>query len=126
MDFRMTEEQELLVHTLEKLLEREIPESQLAELDEKHEFPLKAWQALAENGILGIGIPEEYGGTPADIMTMTLVCENSGKAGIPTRDYLFAGDHYDTRYSPVWFGRDQKGGPYWICSGRCAGGSRHY
>jgi crotonobetainyl-CoA dehydrogenase len=83
MDFGFTEEQELLVHSLEELLQREAPESLLAELDARHEFPYKPWKALAEQGILGLGIPEKYGGTPADIQTMTLVCETLGKHAFP-------------------------------------------
>lgn len=83
MDFRWTEEQELLVQSLTELLQREAPESLMAELDEKKEFPHKPWQALADNGILGLGIPEEYGGTPADILTMTLACEILGKYAFP-------------------------------------------
>ena len=83
MDFRMTEEQELLVQSLEELLAREAPESLMAEYDEKKQFPVKPWQALADHGILGLGIPEEYGGTPADIQTMTLVCETLGKHAFP-------------------------------------------
>jgi alkylation response protein AidB-like acyl-CoA dehydrogenase len=79
MDFRFTEEQELLVDSLTELLQREAPETVMAQLDEQHEFPYKPWQALADNGILGIGIPEEYGGTPADIQTLTLVCEVLGR-----------------------------------------------
>lgn len=79
MDFRLTEEQELLIHSLEELLARHAPESLMAELDEKHQFPYQPWQALADQGILSLGIPEEYGGTPADILTMTLVCETLGK-----------------------------------------------
>lgn len=83
MDYNLTEEQELLVQSLTELLQREAPESVMAELDEKKEFPYKSWQALADNGILGLGIPEEYGGTPADIMTMTLVCETLGRLAFP-------------------------------------------
>jgi crotonobetainyl-CoA dehydrogenase len=79
MDFRLTEEQELLVKSLTELLQRDFPESVQSEWDEKHEFPWKAWQALADNGILALGVPEEYGGTPADIQTLTLVCETLGK-----------------------------------------------
>lgn len=79
MDFRLTEEQELLIQSLEELLAREAPESLNAEIDEKHEFPRKSWQALADQGILSLGIPEEYGGTPADILTQTIVCETMGK-----------------------------------------------
>ncbi len=79
MDFRLTEEQELLIQSLEELLAREAPESLNAEIDEKHEFPRESWQALADQGILSLGIPEEYGGTPADILTQTIVCETMGK-----------------------------------------------
>lgn len=79
MDLRLTEEQELLISSLKGLLEREAPESYLAELDEKHEFPWKAWKALAENGFLGLGIDEKYGGTPADTLTLCLVAEAMGK-----------------------------------------------
>jgi crotonobetainyl-CoA dehydrogenase len=79
MDFRLTEEQELLVKSVTELVQREFPESAQAEIDEKHEFPWKAWKVLADNGILALGIPEEYGGTPADITTLTLVSEVLGK-----------------------------------------------
>jgi crotonobetainyl-CoA dehydrogenase len=83
MDFSLTEEQELLLRNLGELLKREAPDSLMAELDEKHEFPRRAWQALADNGILGLGIPEQYGGTPVDIQTMSLVCESLGKYAFP-------------------------------------------
>ncbi|MCL4562246.1 MAG: acyl-CoA dehydrogenase family protein [Chloroflexi bacterium] len=83
MDFRWTEEQELLAQSLAELLQREAPESLMAELDEQKEFPYNSWQALADNGILGLGIPEEYGGTPADILTLTLACEILGKYAFP-------------------------------------------
>jgi crotonobetainyl-CoA dehydrogenase len=79
MDFRYTEEQELLVKSLTELLEREVPESYQQEMDENHEFPWKAWKLLAENGILGLGIPEEYGGTPTDVQTMCIVAETLGR-----------------------------------------------
>lgn len=83
MDFRWTEEQELLIQSLEELLKREAPETLLADLDTRHEFPFKPWQALADNGILALGIPEEYGGVPADITTLTLVCETLGRHALP-------------------------------------------
>ena len=83
MDFRWSEEQELLLESLEELLKREAPESLMAELDAKKEFPDKPWQALADHGILGLGIPEEYGGAFTDIMPMTLVCQALGKHALP-------------------------------------------
>jgi crotonobetainyl-CoA dehydrogenase len=83
MDFRLTEEQELLIQSLTELLQREAPESEMAELDKNHEFPWKGWRALADNGFFGLGIPEEYGGTPTDVMTLTLVCETMGRLACP-------------------------------------------
>jgi len=83
MDFRLTEEQELLLQSLTELLQRVAPESELAELDKNHEFPWKAWRALADNGFIGLGIPEEYGGTPTDVMTLILVCEAMGRLACP-------------------------------------------
>jgi len=83
MDFRLTEEQELLMSSVKELLEREAPESYIAELDEKHEFPWKPWKALADNGFLSLGIDEKYGGTPADVMTQCLVAEVLGKYAFP-------------------------------------------
>jgi alkylation response protein AidB-like acyl-CoA dehydrogenase len=83
MDFRWTEEQELLIQNLTELLKREAPEPLMAELDQKQEFPFQSWQSLADNGILALGIPETYGGMPADIQTMTLVCETLGKHAFP-------------------------------------------
>ena len=75
MDFRKTEEQELLIKSLIELLEREVPESYQQRIDENHEFPHEGWKVLAENDFLGLGIPEEYGGTPCDVQTMAMVVE---------------------------------------------------
>lgn len=83
MDFKFTEEQELLMSSLKELLEREAPESLIAEMDEKHEFLWKPWKALADGGYLGLGIEEKYGGTPADVMTQCLVAEVMGKYAFP-------------------------------------------
>ena len=83
MDFRLTEEQQLLVDSLKELCLREIPDSAIAELDEKHEFPWKQWQILADNGYTGLGIDEAYGGTPADVTTQCLVADVLGKYAFP-------------------------------------------
>jgi crotonobetainyl-CoA dehydrogenase len=79
MDFRITEDQELLLQSLEEHLQREAPENLMASLDDQKVFPYEPWKALADFGILALGVPEEYGGTPVDIMTMTLVTELLGR-----------------------------------------------
>lgn len=81
MDFKLTDEQQLLVESLRELLAEETPESYMAEVDAKGEFPYKLTQTLADNGYTTLGLPEEYGGTPASILTQALVLEEIGRAG---------------------------------------------
>ena len=79
----LTEEQELLLDSLRELAEREFPEKYLNELDKNGEYPYKIAAALYENGFTTLGIPEEYGGTPADNVTLCLVQEELGRLGVP-------------------------------------------
>lgn len=79
MDFSFTEEQELMVESLTELLQDICPESYQTECDLKHEFPKTAWKALADAGWLKLGIPEEFGGTPCDIMTRIIMAKTIGK-----------------------------------------------
>lgn len=75
MDFAFTEEQELLAESLIEFMEREYPESKVKQWDENHEFPEEANRKFYEAGFGTIGFPEEYGGTPADMVTMCMVTE---------------------------------------------------
>lgn len=82
MDFSLTEEQQLLLESLDDLLARECPESYIAEIDRKHEQPVAFRRAMHEAGFLTLGYPEEYGGTPVDAMTLFLVAERVAKQGL--------------------------------------------
>ncbi len=92
----------------------------------RHEFPYKPWQALADYGILSLGIPEEYGGTPADIQTLTLVCETLGRHAFPLGIIYALG--MITIRDIVQFGSrgDQDGGAGRVCARRPAGGAGHH
>ncbi|MGF7121737.1 acyl-CoA dehydrogenase family protein [Rhodococcus sp. BE178] len=41
------------------------------------------WQALADNGFIGINLPEEYGGGGAGMTELALVCEETAAHGCP-------------------------------------------
>jgi alkylation response protein AidB-like acyl-CoA dehydrogenase len=41
-----------------------------AEIDEKEYFPEENFRLLADNGLLGIQIPEEYGGAGAGMLSL--------------------------------------------------------
>ncbi|MEL1136084.1 acyl-CoA dehydrogenase [Desulfitobacterium sp. THU1] len=79
MDFKKTEEQELLLEGLSELIARECPEDYVKECYEKHELPTKFNKALIDNGFGLLGIPEEYGGTPCDVLTLMLVAEETAR-----------------------------------------------
>ena len=61
MDFRATEEQRILRHTVREFAEAEIA-PHVMDWDEAQRFPYELMPALARLGLLGIQFPEEYGG----------------------------------------------------------------
>ena len=61
MDFRLTEEQQLLRRTVREFAEGEI-RPHIREWDEAQHFPIELMPKLAALGLLGIQWPEEYGG----------------------------------------------------------------
>jgi alkylation response protein AidB-like acyl-CoA dehydrogenase len=61
MDFRLTEEQDLLRRTVREFAETEI-RPHVMEWDEAQEFPLDLLPKLAGLGLTGIQFPEDYGG----------------------------------------------------------------
>lgn len=82
MDFNLTEEQQLLLESLDDLIARECTPEYVAKLDKEHKQPIVFRQALHEAGFLTLGYPEEYGGTPCDATTLFLVAERVAAAGL--------------------------------------------
>lgn len=73
MDFALTEEQELLLENLKELVDREWNEEEYNDCYyNKHETPRRFMDALVENGFCTLGVPEEYGGTPVDLVTLAI------------------------------------------------------
>jgi acyl-CoA dehydrogenase len=66
--------------TVRRFVEREIiPHA--AEWDEAGGFPRELYAKAAEAGLLGVGFPEEYGGTPADHFYRMILAEEFGRSG---------------------------------------------
>ena len=61
MDFRLTEEQELLRRSVREFAETEI-RPHVREWDEAQHFPSEIVPTLASLGLMGIQVPEQYGG----------------------------------------------------------------
>jgi acyl-CoA dehydrogenase len=77
----LTDEHEALRDTMRRFVTREIA-PHAAAWDEAEEFPRELYRQAAAAGLLGIGFPEEYGGTPADLFTHVILAEEIALAGV--------------------------------------------
>ena len=73
-------EHEQFRQTVRAFVAREITPF-INEWDEAEEFPRALYRQAAELGLLGIGYPEEYGGTPADGFYSLIVSDELARAG---------------------------------------------
>ncbi|HEY6029647.1 MAG TPA: acyl-CoA dehydrogenase family protein, partial [Gaiellaceae bacterium] len=74
MDFELTDEQRLIQDTVRAFVdERVLPVAVQNDID--HKLDMELVQGLAELGVLGIVIPEEYGGAGLDFVAEALSCE---------------------------------------------------
>jgi butyryl-CoA dehydrogenase len=79
MNFELTEEQQTILDAAREICEEELA-PKADEIDKKGEFPWENVKILAEAGMSGIPIPEEYGGLGSDFVTWALVGEELAKA----------------------------------------------
>jgi alkylation response protein AidB-like acyl-CoA dehydrogenase len=77
MDFSWTEEQLKFKQSVIEFAQKELNEG-LLERERMGELARENWKKCAQIGILGLAIPEEYGGSGTDIMTTMLVMEGLG------------------------------------------------
>src|SRR5881409_2241545 len=74
VDFELSDEQRLLQDTVRRFVEdRILPNA--VENDISHHLDVNAIEGMAELGILGVVIPEEYGGAGLDFICEALACE---------------------------------------------------
>src|SRR5262245_26208866 len=74
MDFELSDEQRLLQDTVRSFVDDRILPNAI-ENDIAHRLDLEAIEGMADLGILGIVIPEEYGGAGLDFVCEALACE---------------------------------------------------
>ncbi len=103
MDFRLSEEQQMLKDMTRKIAENEFG-PRAAEIDEKEEFSWENKKVLEENGLLGVQVPEEYGGAGAGMVSLAIVIEEVARVcaatsailttqALATDPFIIAGTH---------------------------------
>ena len=71
MDFQFTEEQ-LMIQDVARRIAAELIAPIAAEFDKSGEFPMETIRVLGENGLMGIEVPQEYGGAGMDSIAYAL------------------------------------------------------
>ncbi|MGE8001200.1 acyl-CoA dehydrogenase family protein [Lysinibacillus sp. NPDC093190] len=74
MNFEFTTEQEILRKTVRQFVDAEII-PHIAKWDGEGGFDPKIWSRLAELGLMGVCVPEQYGGSGMDYNALAIVCE---------------------------------------------------
>ncbi len=84
MDFRLTEEQQMIQAAAHEFAQERIAPV-AAEFDQSGEFPLENIRAMGELGLMGIEVPEEYGGSGLDTIGYAValmeICEADAAHG---------------------------------------------
>jgi len=79
MDFELSPEQREIQALAREFAAAEI-EPHAAEWDREHRFPTEVFSKLAELGLMGVCVPDEYGGAGADFLSYILVLEELSRA----------------------------------------------
>jgi butyryl-CoA dehydrogenase len=79
LNFALTEEQELLQRTARDFAQKEVA-PKAAEIDKEHRHPAELVKRMAELGLLGIAVPDEWGGAGMDNVSYVLAMEEISAA----------------------------------------------
>jgi acyl-CoA dehydrogenase len=71
----LTDEQRALQDSIRTFLKKECSPDYVRMLEEKEEFPSALWDKTAELGLMGLTIPEEYGGTGGKVIDAVIAVE---------------------------------------------------
>jgi len=106
LNFDLTPEQQLVRDTVRKFAESRIAPV-AAELDREHRFPYELVAELAELGLMGMTVPEEYGGAGADTVSYAIAVEELTRIDSSVAITLAA--HHSLGTLPIfYFGNEEQ------------------
>jgi len=84
MDLGLDEQQEMLKNFARDFLEKECPENLVREMEEDEKgYSPNLWKGMAQQGWMGLIIPEKYGGTDMNLCELVVLLEEFGRALVP-------------------------------------------
>jgi len=94
----LTEDQRMMREGVLDLLGRHLPWEKIRKMDEAREFPIEAYEALADAGYIGLFYPEELGGMGGSYRDIAVFLETlgyyyTGIAQAITTSAIYAGMH---------------------------------
>ena len=106
MNLDLTEEHELVRRTVRDFAaERVAPAAE--ELDREHRFPYELVKEMAELGLMGMTIPEEYGGAGADTVSYAIAIEELTR--VDSSVAITVAAHHSLGTLPIYlFGNDEQ------------------
>ena len=112
MDFSWSKEQLELREAVVDFAQKQLSDD-LIKRDEDSTFSKNQWQKCADFGILGLPIPEEYGGRGNDILTSILVMEGLGY-GCKDNGLIFgiSAQMWDVEMPLLDYGNDEQKNKY--------------
>lgn len=101
MDLSFTDEQRQFYRTVFRLAQDAVAPG-AAQRDRENRFDRDVWQKLAANGLMGLPVPEAYGGGGASILDLCLAAEALGEGGHDGGLNLSLGAHWVIGTLPIW------------------------
>jgi butyryl-CoA dehydrogenase len=121
MNFDLTDDQKLVRDMVRDFAEKELKEKAV-EIDKSQEFPWENLKKMAELGLLGIIVPEEYGGGGMDFVSLAIAVEEISRACAST-GVIVAVNNSLTAYPIMQWGNDEQKKKYLplLCTGEKIG-----
>lgn len=80
MDFSFSEQQELFRRVVREFAQKELA-PKIREYEDRGEYPWPIVKKMAQQGLIGLSFPKEYGGQEADTVTLGIFVEELARAG---------------------------------------------
>ncbi|UCG90990.1 MAG: acyl-CoA dehydrogenase [candidate division WOR-3 bacterium] len=121
MNFDLTNDQKMLQNQVRKFAEAELAPV-APEIDKSGEFPWDNIKKMAKLGLLGIIVPEEYGGSGFDFVSLAIAVEEISRICAST-GVIVAVNNSLTAYPILQFGNEEQKKKYLpqLCSGEKLG-----